>query len=491
MTGDGHWYYDDGASERGPLELSTLAQMRDAGLVSGDTRVRSVTEESWRTLDQAMAQVEPDAPQSRTTVVQEAADAASATPNLPPVPRYFLTTGDDKAEGPYTTAQLVEVARAMRLPAGAMVARDGDSEWRPVEAVVGLVKGATAPSSPVHSGESFEGDVKNLMSALSGLPHLDGFRWGMLFRGAFDWGGGKGIDERFNAGCRLTTPPVQEVDAGWPTPWAFPRILIIGLLMTAGLAVMWHLFENPSGLPGLIIAGAFAVPAACLALFFEMNVLRNVSMTKVSYLVAAGGVLSLLVSLVLYKVFKVFPLGTFLGATSAGIIEEAGKLLAVMLLIGGAKRFGWTLNGILFGAAIGTGFAGFETAGYVFVAMLDSGEPGGNFYSTLIQRAVFAPFCHVVWSATVAGALWRVKRDGSPWLHLGDRRFWRVLLIVMGLHMLWNSPFNFIEVGGLVGRISAAISILGSWYLVMMLVQEGLNEVRATQAKPNRTEGSP
>lgn len=262
--------------------------------------------------------------------------------------------------------------------------------------------------------------------------------------------------------------------------------------MTFGLALMFHLFENPMGLPGLMIAGAFVVPAACLALFFEMNVLRNVSMTKVSYLVAAGGVLSLLLSLVLYRALEA-P-STFLGAMSAGIIEEAGKLLAAMLLVGGARRFGWTLNGILFGAAVGTGFAGFESAGYLFTALFDGSTPGG-FYAVMLQRALFSPFCHVVWTATVVGALWRVKREGGPWGHLGDKRFWRVLLIVMGLHMLWNSPLHWIGAdNALFGRISVAtwvVSLVGSWYLVLMLVQEGLYEVKRAQGQRVGEEASP
>lgn len=489
MAGDGEWIYEDGAAERGPLDLATLGQMRDAGLVTGATRVRPVGGEAWYALDEAIA---GNAPTRRGADVAPSEDAPiSAGPKLPPVPKYFLMDGGDQPEGPYTVAELAAMARSNRLPAGALVARDGDTDWTPAERIIGP-SGPPVPRSAAMSqggpkgghgsgSDPTVGAIKDMMSNLSGLPHLEGFRWGMLFRGIFDWGSAREIDERFNAGCRLTTPAIDGVDAGWPTPWAFPRIMAVGIVTTLGLALMYHLFENFMALPGLMIAGSFAVPAACLALFFEMNVLRNVSMTKVSYLVAAGGVLSLLLSLVLYSALPVAT--TFLGAMAAGIIEEAGKLFAAMMLVGGARRFGWTLNGILLGAAVGAGFAGFETAGYLFGALID-GSTTGQFYAIMFQRALFSPFCHVVWTATVVGALWRVKREGSPWEHIGDRRFWRVLLIVMGLHMLWNSPLHWID-NALAGRISVgawAVSIVGSWYLVLMLVQEGLNEVRAAQS---------
>ena len=50
-----------------------------------------------------------------------------------------------------------------------------------------------------------------------------------------------------------------------------------------------------------------------------------------------------------------------------GVLEETGKALALLVVVG-SLRYRWQLNGLLFGAAVGAGFAGFESAGYAFGA---------------------------------------------------------------------------------------------------------------------------
>lgn len=459
-AGAAEWFYDDGAQPRGPFSLGAIGQLVAAGVVAAGVAVARDGDEGWRPYAE----------------VAEPGNGGAG---------WFYHDGSEE-RGPVDLATLQQMLAAGMVTGGTLVRPAGEDSWRTLQNTMSGRAAATGGAKEGVRGTpgSVVRGVQEMMSVFSGLPHLDGFGLGMLFRGALDWRGGRGrIDERFNAGCRLTTPALCEVDAGWPVPWAFPRILLVGVAMTIGLAIAFHLFGNSKVLPGLMIAGSFAVPAACLAMFFEMNVPRNVSMTRVSYLVAAGGALSLLVSLVLYSAL---PLATtFLGAMAAGIIEEAGKLLAVVVLVGGAGRYGWTLNGILFGAAVGTGFAGFESAGYLFEACL-GGCSAGDFYFLMVQRGLFSPFCHVVWTATVVGALWRAKGEGSPWGHLADRRFLRILAIVMGLHMLWNSPLHFmLGTGGYWGLrlvyASWVVSVVGSWYLALMLVQEGLNEVRMAQ----------
>src|SRR5262249_17991455 len=89
------------------------------------------------------------------------------------------------------------------------------------------------------------------------------------------------------------------------------------------------------------------------------------------------------------------------------------------------------MDGLVFGAAAGMGFAAFETIVYgirsvdVLPAMI----------STLSLRALLAPFGHGTWSALVCGALWRGK-TGSHRLFS-----WDVLgtfLAAVGLHALWD-----------------------------------------------------
>src|SRR5262249_60599294 len=58
-------------------------------------------------------------------------------------------------------------------------------------------------------------------------------------------------------------------------------------------------------------------------------------------------------------------------------IEDLAKLIALVLIVRG-RRYKYILNGMLFGAAIGAGFACFETAGYAYrTALAYRGSPYG------------------------------------------------------------------------------------------------------------------
>lgn len=139
------------------------------------------------------------------------------------------------------------------------------------------------------------------------------------------------------------------------------------------------------------------------------------------------------------------------------------------------------LNGLLFGAAVGAGFSAFESAGYVFLALHEGEEFGSE--TTMVLRAFLSPFTHTMWTAAIAAALWRVKRDRPfEWRMLCEWRFLRIFLIVALLHLAWNSPLTIPVVGGVVGDLGLRI-ILGlvGWMIIFPLIQEGLREVRIAQ----------
>ncbi len=56
-----------------------------------------------------------------------------------------------------------------------------------------------------------------------------------------------------------------------------------------------------------------------------------------------------------------------------GLIEEAAKAIIVAVFLFKSKRSNYILDGLLIGAAVGTGFAAFETAGYILRFGLNSG----------------------------------------------------------------------------------------------------------------------
>lgn len=156
----------------------------------------------------------------------------------------------------------------------------------------------------------------------------------------------------------------------WPRPCFFLRVLAFLTVLYAAFYVSFERFGNIRLIPGLIIMGSLAIPLATVILVFDLNVPRNVSFNRVLMLVASGGVVSLFVSLVGFSVSKL----DWLGASSAGIVEEIGKLLGVILVARSFKGK-YILNGLLFGASVGAGFACVESAGYAFDFLQRSKSP--------------------------------------------------------------------------------------------------------------------
>jgi len=331
-------------------------------------------------------------------------------------------------------------------------------------------------------------NVQELVCAFSGLKPLEDFRISYFLSNPFTRRSRSEIDAYLNCGCPQTTPSLAALSSDWPRPWFFWRMLLFGLLVLLIFVVGVCYFHNWNMFPGLIVAGAFFVPLACVALFFELNVLRDISLYQVLKLIVGGGAVSLVLTLFLNKATE---LDRLLGDMSAGIVEEIAKVLVAVFvavaLVRGTQQSKWILHGLLVGAAVGAGFGGFESAGYIFRGFLEdlgnalAGYDHGltNFYSTLVLRQLFAPFCHVVWTASVVGALWRVKKD-QPFRFsmLFHKDFLRVLAFVVLLHMLWNSGLLWMTSYPQLEVYLWLMSVVCSWYLVLLLVQEGLWQVR-------------
>jgi protease PrsW len=225
--------------------------------------------------------------------------------------------------------------------------------------------GNPAPGGPKFAQAQRSGGVLqsigNRISSMASTDKLDGFSLFEFFSEVFKKRSKEEIDDYFVVGTAKTTPRIEDVVTSWPKPWFFFRVLIFLVLVYFGFYFAFEQFVNIRLIPGLIMMGSLAVPLATVILFFELNVPRNISFNRVLMLVASGGVVSLFVALVGFQVSNL----DWLGASSAGIVEEIGKVLAV-IIVARSFRGRYILNGLLFGAAVGAGFAFFESAGYAF-----------------------------------------------------------------------------------------------------------------------------
>jgi protease PrsW len=212
--------------------------------------------------------------------------------------------------------------------------------------------------------------IGDSLSSLASTEELEGFSLKTLFSWVFKKRSREELDEYFVVGTSRTTPRLADVPTAWPRPWFFLRVLAFLAALYAAFYVSFEQFGNSRLIPGLIMMGSLAVPLATVILIFELNVLRNVSFNRVLMLVASAGVVSLFVSLAGFSLSKL----DWMGASSAGIVEEIGKLLGVIIVARSFKTK-YILNGLLFGALVGAGFAFFESAGYAFDFLLRSKSP--------------------------------------------------------------------------------------------------------------------
>lgn len=386
-------------------------------------------------------------------------------------------TRDERTFGPFSGESLREMAFSGLLSADSLVAREGEERWNTL-AETGLLEVPVVESRASNGQSNVFSGIAAGMSKASGLERLEGFSIAHLFSEVFRRHTPEEIEEHFSAGTRYTTPTLADVSASWPTPWAFLRLLGISLL--ASIIFYWAIgrFNNAILIPGWIFVGCFGIPFAVLLFFVESNILRNVSFYRVMSLLIPGGILSLVVSLFLFEYTR---LDTWMGAMSAGLVEELGKLLAVVLLTRRWDRFPWIVNGMLFGAAVGTGFSAFESGGYVFLSLASGESLGAEMTMTL--RAFLSPFTHTIWTAATAAALWRVKGDRPfEWSMMIDRRFVRIFAIIAGLHMIWNSPLSVPIVGGNTGYIALRIGLgFIGWIVILLLLQTGIKEIQRAQ----------
>lgn len=276
-------------------------------------------------------------------------------------------------------------------------------------------------------------------------------------------------EDLFIIGTNKTTPDTDTLEATWPKPWLFTRVFIIMAVCYFALYIGYTSFNNINFLPGVIAVGSFMVPIALLVFFWEMDVPRNISFYKVIKMFFFGGIMSLLITILLFSFFD-----DKITEIIIGIVEETGKVAAILLFIKD-KRFKYILNGLLIGAAIGAGFAAFETAGYVLKFGLKYGV--ATMFDTMFQRAILAPGGHIVWAGLSGAALYMVKgdRDFEPKM-LADKRFLRIFAIVIALHAIWDFIAGSHDLASISTILLIALSII-SWIIIIAMINTGLKEI--------------
>ncbi len=396
-----------------------------------------------------------------------------------PVLYYAYTAEGEK--GPLSKVDLQAWLRNGWLTGKTPMRKEGTSDWVPLNAIL--------------SSQNFMQGVADSVAQWIGAEKISNFSAKRFFGDIFKKHEEQEIVHFFCAGSSVTTPPLHQITATWPSPWIFARVMLLSVLLYLGFYYMGTHYPNLNLVPGYMFAGNFAIPFSVLILFAELNLRRDVPWYRIFKLLLGGGFVSLLITCFINELAN-----DPQEAYWAGPIEETAKLMATALI---GRKFclnGRILTGILCGAAVGTGFAIFESAGYTFTFFLiafretifatvvhniDISQLAYERYNPdeiMITRALLSPFCHVVWTAVTAGALWRTMGQKKfSFEMLLDGSFLRIAIIPVLLHMFWNSPllaespYSYYLKYGVCG--------LAIWLVVLILVNEGIRQVRDEQNK--------
>ncbi|SJM48566.1 PrsW family intramembrane metalloprotease [Gulosibacter sp. 10] len=159
------------------------------------------------------------------------------------------------------------------------------------------------------------------------------------------------------------------------------------------------------------------------------------------------------------------------GPVTEEVIKGAG--LVVLLLIA-RREFNGPLDGFIYGAMIGAGFAFTENIVY----FASSASTGIEFVWLLVVRCILSPFAHVLFTGMVGMPIGWAARRSEPW---------RFVVAVIGglafaiaLHALWNGgnvlvlPLLGIELSNPFGWIiyyaivQVPLFLLAAWFLVRL-----------------------
>jgi len=215
---------------------------------------------------------------------------------------------------------------------------------------------------------------------------------------------------------------------------AWVRIFFGGVFLWLASVLVTFVTENSNLVPTVILVGSFLVPVTFVAYAFEHRASETLTEHTIFVAFVYGGILGVLGASLLEAAFLgQEPLLAYVGV---GLIEEGCKL-AVLWFIARRLPEYLTRDGVVLGAAVGFGFAAFETAGYAFNALFTiKGLSLSNLVETQFLRGILTPLGHGLWTGILGGVLFHAARRGRLRLSL-SLALWYVLVSL--LHAFWDA----------------------------------------------------
>ncbi len=259
----------------------------------------------------------------------------------------------------------------------------------------------------------------------------------------------------------------------------------------------------------LITIAPLVVPVTLMIFFWELNIPRNISFVKLIQYFVLGGILSLICTTLLHDSYG--KINVF-GAVVAPLFEEPAKLLISLFFLCLLKRDGkiFGINGLVIGAAVGAGFAAFESMQYAYntVIVLAFKMRAFNLVmNNIITRSIGAFGSHIFYCAPYACAMAiamskqiNSNKDVNILSVLKDKLVIITFIVSCFAHGLWNSGLislcidSFGLTGLLLTIISKAIFIIPLWWLCLKVLRisyaQLVDKIKQTSSTSNYTKQS-
>ena len=233
-------------------------------------------------------------------------------------------------------------------------------------------------------------------------------------------------------GRRPAVPPPRELLRRRRSPLTWVTMIVLGLGALV-IGILIFLTGGPVATLITTLLAAISFPLVILVLFW----LDRYEPEPARYRLAAigwGGVVAVVLSLVAEGLLFTLPgTNTFIEtAVIAPIVEETGKgLFLVVVVVFRRAQIHGLLDGLIYGALVGVGFAFVEDIAY-YLSSLESGALGITFF----LRGIMGPFAHPLFTSAFGIGVGIAVTTRLPQL--------RVLAPILGylgsvvMHGIWN-----------------------------------------------------
>ncbi|RKN68359.1 MULTISPECIES: PrsW family intramembrane metalloprotease [unclassified Microbacterium] len=167
----------------------------------------------------------------------------------------------------------------------------------------------------------------------------------------------------------------------------------------------------------------------------------------------------------------------FSAVVQAPIVEEFWKGLGVFLIFLVARRaFDGPVDGVVYGALVGAGFAFTENIQYFAISLIEGG--GEQLTATFVVRALLSPFAHAMFTALTGFAIGLAARRHSSAGSAAAAGLLGMLGAIL-LHALWNGSATFADFFGL--YFTLQVPLFAGFILGIIALRR--EEARLTKAR--------